>query len=1105
MKLKPGVKGAGLYTIIRFSGAVLRRRYPIMAKIFIKIKTLAALFILLSVLIGCGFSMIPETIDALTRISVTGVTVDKTSISLVVGGTETITPTITPSNATNKNVTWSSSNTSVATVSGGVVTAVAAGTATITVTTVDGGKTAACIVTVSDVPIPVTGIMLNKKSTGLVVNGTEILFAIIEPSNATNKAVTWLSGSPAVATVSESGEVTGISAGTATVIVTTKDGGYQATCTVNVGDKAVPVTGISLNKKSISLFVGDRETLFAYIEPSNATNQNVTWKSGNTAVATVSTGGVVTGVGVGTTTITVTAKDTTNGTKYDTCTVKVDPVPVTGVSLDKTSISLFAGDTTTLSATITPSNATNKNVTWSSTNPDVAEVSTNGIVSAKKQGTTTITATTVDGNLKATCPVEVKSVPVTGISLDKTSVSLFVGDTVTLSMTIMPSNATNKNFSFTLSNPNNLVATVTKVSNNDLLVRGDKVGEVTITVTAEDTTNGVKTAICTVNINPVPVTGVTLNKSSISLLINGTETLTAVITPSNAANKNVNWTSSNTSVATVTEAGKVTTVAPGTATITVTAEDTTNGIKSASCTVMVNSWIVYDEPTWNDAVNRIKNGGNNKTYTITVTGSFSIPGTTDYTFSNVTGITVTIVGDKEISLATGSTGSLLYTGANQTVIIKDLNLKGHYGNGTSLVTIWHYRTDANSYFTMQGSATVFGNNGYGVLVNNGTFTMQDNATVSGNADIGVRIWRGTFTMQDNATVSGNTASYYGGGVSVSDGTFTMQGSAAVSGNTSSHGGGVSVDGGGTFTMQDNATVSGNTKNGVYVNGGGTFTMQDNATVSSNTGSVGGGVYVSGGIFTMKDNTTVSSNSSYSGGGVFIWGGIFTMLGSATVSGNTSSDSGGGVYVREGTFTMQGNTTVSGNTSSSWGGGVCVGIGIFTMKDNTTVSGNTSSYGGGVSVGEFYVNGGTFTMQGSATVSGNTSSYGGGGGVYVYGSTFTMKDNATVSGNTSSSHGGGVSLGDGGGTFTMQDNATVSGNTSSKYGGGVFVWSGTFTLVGGTVYGDVGTPMENTSGRGTGAALYVQNTDSAKYGNGTNILLLFDTNNFAYYTNNTIKR
>ena len=177
------------------------------------------------------------TIGAQTNVPVTGVTLSQTELSLTEGGTAQLTATVLPNNATNRNVTWSSNAPGVATVdSSGKVTAVAPGTATITVTTEDGNKTATCVVTVTAATVPVTGVTLSQNQASLYYNRTPntlTLTATVAPDNATNQAVTWTSSNPSVATV-ENGVVTAVGAGTATITVTTADGSFTATCAVTV-------------------------------------------------------------------------------------------------------------------------------------------------------------------------------------------------------------------------------------------------------------------------------------------------------------------------------------------------------------------------------------------------------------------------------------------------------------------------------------------------------------------------------------------------------------------------------------------------------------------------------------------------------------------------------------------------------------------------------------------------------------------------------------------------------------------------------------------------------------------------------------------------------
>ena len=164
---------------------------------------------------------------------VTDVKLSETTKTITVGEEFTLTATVAPTDAADKSVMWTSDNSNVATVDGGKVTAVAAGTANITVTTKDGGKTATCAVTVS-APNGVTGVSVDPKEKLLSIGEELVIKAIITPEDATNKKVTWASDNEAVAKVDESGKVTSISEGTAKITVTTEDGGKTATCTVTV-------------------------------------------------------------------------------------------------------------------------------------------------------------------------------------------------------------------------------------------------------------------------------------------------------------------------------------------------------------------------------------------------------------------------------------------------------------------------------------------------------------------------------------------------------------------------------------------------------------------------------------------------------------------------------------------------------------------------------------------------------------------------------------------------------------------------------------------------------------------------------------------------------
>ena len=264
-----------------------------------------------------------------SAVAVTGVTLKKTSISIQVDDKETLIATVLPEDATNKNISWKSDKPEIASVNAnGKVTGVAEGEATITVTTEDGGKTATCKVTVSDKEIKVTGVTLNKTETSIFVGGSETLTATVAPDNATNKKVTWKSDKPEIATVDASGKITGVKEGEATITVTTEDGGKTATCKVTVEAATIAVTGVTLNKTELTLEVDGSETLTATVAPDDATNKEVTWSSDKPEIVTVDATGKVTGVATGEATITVTTED---GGKTATCKVAVKVPDIEGV------------------------------------------------------------------------------------------------------------------------------------------------------------------------------------------------------------------------------------------------------------------------------------------------------------------------------------------------------------------------------------------------------------------------------------------------------------------------------------------------------------------------------------------------------------------------------------------------------------------------------------------------------------------------------------------------------------------------------------------------------------------------------------------------------
>jgi uncharacterized protein YjdB len=440
------------------------------------IKTaLAALALALAfALVSCGGSG-----SSLGATGATGVTISPAGLSMSVGGRATLTAAVQPTDAPDRNVTWASSDASVATVAAAgltaTVSAVGVGQATITVTTASGGKTAACTVTVS--APTATGIALDKQAMALVTGGIGSLTATITPNNALNHGVAWVSSNPAVATVVGSrldAKVNGISPGAATITVTTLDGGLSASCAVHVTAPGVAVTGVSLDRSSMPLGVGSVGILTASVMPHNATNQSVTWSSSNPAVATIAGSGlsvVVNAMSEGASTITVTTAD---GAMTASCAVTVTAVavPVASVSIAPQHLSMYVGIAWPMQATIAPSNATNQSVAWSTSDGSVATVAGSGLgatVTAVGAGQANIVVTTADGGKTAVCVVQVamRPIAVTGLSLPKVISIGPLGQTQ-LTADLTPFDTTDRNVAWSSSDSsvatvvgNGAVATVT--------------------------------------------------------------------------------------------------------------------------------------------------------------------------------------------------------------------------------------------------------------------------------------------------------------------------------------------------------------------------------------------------------------------------------------------------------------------------------------------------------------------------------------------------------------------------------------------------------------------------------------------------------------------
>ena len=498
--------------------------------------------------------------------------------TLKVGESIKVTASISPENATDKGITFTSSAATVATVDAdGNVMATGAGSATITATAKDG-KGASSSITLK-VEEMAAGVTLEPNSLNLKENETAQLSASVQPTTA-SQSIRYSSNNDAVATVSNTGLVTAVKEGTAIITAAANDGsGKYATCTVKVGSTPVevPVTGITVNPSELLLEEKEAKELKATVEPANATNKGVIFSSSNTNVAVVSNDGLVTAVNNGTAIITVTSKE--NSSIIAKCSVKVGkPVMVTDVTVQPAELKLKTDGTYQLSVSVLPSNADERGVTFESSNTAVATVSASGLVTAKGPGTATITVTAKDGSgKKATCTITVTQ-PVKGVTVSPASVVIQKGNVQKLTASVVPANATNQELVYKSSNET--VAIVSK----DGIITGLNEGWATITVCSEE--NQAIYGTCTVKVGlPVYVTKITLDTTNVTMWAGATRQLGVSIEPANADIKTVTYGSSNPDVATVSNTGLITAKKKGTTTITVTAADGSG--KSASCAVIV--------------------------------------------------------------------------------------------------------------------------------------------------------------------------------------------------------------------------------------------------------------------------------------------------------------------------------------------------------------------------------------------------------------------------------------------------------------------------------------------------------------------------------------
>ena len=336
--------------------------------------------------------------------------------------------------------------------------------------------------------------------------------------------------------------------------------------------KPKEIESLSFAQKNISIKKGDSIELIAIVEPSELSLSKLNWKSSNSKIVSVDSNGVIKGLKEGTAIITVTSS---NG-KSATCIVSVTKlaVDVKEIKLSPNNKTIKAGSNTQIKAIIEPENATNRSLVWTSSDPSIATVNSKGVIAGLKEGTVTITAKTKDGKVVATSTIKVEKAPVTptptpkqieSLSFAQENVSVKKGDTLGLIVTIKPSELASSKLTWTSSD-----SSIVSVD-NDGNIKGVSVGKATITVTSS---NGKKaTCIVEVTTETIPVEEIILSPSKLNMDVGDSSQISVKVEPENATEREIIWTSSDPSIATVNSKGVITGLKKGTVTITAKTKD----------------------------------------------------------------------------------------------------------------------------------------------------------------------------------------------------------------------------------------------------------------------------------------------------------------------------------------------------------------------------------------------------------------------------------------------------------------------------------------------------------------------------------------------------
>ena len=513
---------------------------------------------LMALLFGCC-----EDEDPVIPVQSVEVNSDGAVHQLALGETLKLSVTITPTDATADVITWTSSDPTIATVSDtGVVTALKPGEVTITVTV--GGKSSGFTLTIYDPKAGFITLDITEKS--LLVGDEFTLTPTVSPETLRDKTITWTTSDDKVASVSDKGIVKALAPGECTITAALSNG-ETATAKVTVPNS------FSISPTSLELLPGEEKT----IAVTDLKERSLTWESSDPSIATVDDKGKVTAVAPGKVTITV---STDSGEKLS-CEVTVKTPPL---AIAKTTLEMNVGDATILKTT----GGSGEPLEWVSSDPAVATVSASGKVTGKAAGTATITATDKKIGQSVTCEVTILADrAVRTIEVSPREMKIEVGYVHFYTLTVLPKNADNAELD--IWSDDKEIAEPTTYKERPC-IWGKKPGKTTIHFA---TTDKKHEATIKVIVTAPALESIVLNPASVTLKPGDTKQLSVVLDPEEALMPVLVWKSSDDAIVTVDDAGKITAVKNGKATITATVKGST---LSASCSVVVTDETIPDIP-----------------------------------------------------------------------------------------------------------------------------------------------------------------------------------------------------------------------------------------------------------------------------------------------------------------------------------------------------------------------------------------------------------------------------------------------------------------------------------------------------------------------------